>query len=137
MLLNSMCIQKTTVGYWQLDSRWSQYLYLDIYDTHVLYYVKYESGSSRPSPASEGRMATGGHIEHPTVPFTPNVLPSFGPFFCSSWVWPQGTLLFWFTRTLGTPQGGGGCLEPSQHISRSSLVIVLVDSHHCYIIYNP
>ena len=61
-----MCIQETTVGYWQLDSRWSQYLYPDIYDTHVLYYAKYESCSSRPSPASEGRTATGGHIEHPT-----------------------------------------------------------------------
>ena len=66
MLLNSMCIQGTTVGYWQLQSRWSQYLYPDIYDTHVLYYVKYDSCSSRPLPASEGRTATGGHIEHPT-----------------------------------------------------------------------
>ena len=54
-----MCIQETTVCYWQLDSRCSQYLYPDIYDTHVLYYAKYESCSSRPSPAFEWRTATG------------------------------------------------------------------------------
>ena len=83
MLLNSMCIQETTVGYWQLDSRWSQYSYPDIYDTHVLYYVKYESCSSRPSPTSEGRTATGGHIEHPT-----NILADF----CRR-LWSQRTML--------------------------------------------
>ena len=62
-----MCIQETTVGYWQLDSRWSQYLYQNIYDTHVLFYVKYESCPSRPSPASEGRTATGGPKGHPNI----------------------------------------------------------------------
>ena len=59
-----MCIEGTANRYWRLESWQSQYLYPDIYDTHVLYYIKYESCSSRPSPASDGSTATGGHIEY-------------------------------------------------------------------------
>ena len=50
--LTSMCIAETAISYLQILSGQSQYLYPFIYDTHVLYYIKYES------PASNGSMAT-------------------------------------------------------------------------------